>query len=242
MIQNKTQKTGFTLVELMLAMAFVSMLLLAIAMTVIQAGNIYNKGLALKDINQSSRLIADDMKRTVTQSGGIMLDESNYVVQTGKNAANEDVTLNGRLCLGTFSYLWNTVDGETAATPIKTASGAVISFLKVPDPGRSYCARTSGGGVKSVVSDTDLNRSVELLAKGDHSLSLTTFDVDTSSTLYDGSTGQRLFAIDYSVGTGDASAMTADRTSCLQPGEEGSDITYCNVQPFSIVLRLGGGI
>ena len=92
---DKTHK-GFTLIELMLAMTFISVLLLAIAMTIIQVGAIYNKGVALKDINQSGRGISDDISRTVAASEAFSLT-TDYVTGTD----------GGRVCLGSYSYIWN---------------------------------------------------------------------------------------------------------------------------------------
>ena len=43
-------RRGFTLIELMLAIAFISMLLLAIAAVGIQVGRIYTRGIVLRDV------------------------------------------------------------------------------------------------------------------------------------------------------------------------------------------------
>ena len=48
-------RRGFTLIELMLAIAFISMLLLAIAAVGIQVGRIYTRGIVLRDVNQAGR-------------------------------------------------------------------------------------------------------------------------------------------------------------------------------------------
>ena len=48
-------KKGFTLIELMLAMSFISVLLLSIAMVGIQAGKMYSRGIVLRDVNKAGR-------------------------------------------------------------------------------------------------------------------------------------------------------------------------------------------
>jgi prepilin-type N-terminal cleavage/methylation domain-containing protein len=56
-------KKGFTLIELMLAMSFISVLLLSIAMVGIQAGKMYSRGIVLRDVNQAGRDISDTIRR-----------------------------------------------------------------------------------------------------------------------------------------------------------------------------------
>lgn len=90
-------KRGFTLIELMLAMTFVSALLLAIAMTVIQISNVYTRGLTLKEVNQAGRTISTELKRGISQSAPFAVPGPKYVVQPW----------GGRLCVGQYSYIWN---------------------------------------------------------------------------------------------------------------------------------------
>lgn len=59
--KHHKQEQGFTLVELSLSMAFIAMLLLGIALLTIQISAIYNKGLTMRSVNESGRLIAKDM-------------------------------------------------------------------------------------------------------------------------------------------------------------------------------------
>ena len=237
--QTTGVRSGFTIIELMLAMTFVSVLLLAIALTIIRAGTIYSKGMALRDINQSSRAITEDLRRTVTSAGSISLSSTNYVVSRVGGGTTGPV-LSGRLCLGNYSYLWNTLDGAKATTNIKN-NGTAVSLVRVPDAGRFYCANVPGVGLPWSIRSTDREKLVQLVKEGDHKLSLTAFSVDTGSSLYDPVTGQRLFTVNYSIGTGEPSTMTADRTACLPPSDPASDPVYCNVQQFSSVVRAGGG-
>ncbi len=242
MIHARYRHQGFTLIELMLAMTFVSVLLLAIAMTIIQVGAIYSKGMALKDINQSARLISEDLRRTVASAGVVSLDTASYVVTT-----IEGTPISGRLCLGNYSYIWNTIDAKPElpeAIKTSAASDELVGIAKVPDPSKVYCAVNGGGGglaVQSALRSVDESRSTELLTKGDHSLAVTSFSVTTSPGAYDQTTGQRLFTIEYGIGTGDPVAMKDDRTGCLAPDQQEADALYCNIQQFTIVVRSGGG-
>lgn len=97
----KNLSKGFTLIELMLAMTFVAALLIAIALTVIQISNIYNKGLTMKEVNQVGRSISDDLVRSISQSQSFAVPSDSYVTKDW----------GGRLCTGKFSYmeLWNKI-------------------------------------------------------------------------------------------------------------------------------------
>ena len=247
MIQTRRKVTpavrqGFTLVELMLAMVFVSMLLLAIAMTIIQAGNIYSKGMALKDINQSARMLIDDMKRTVSAAGAVQLDAGSYMVRPATG-----VPVSGRLCLGNYSYLWNTVDAtleNTHALRLPGGNPTLISMVKVVDVNKVYCATQTNGApvIANTVRAADVEKVSSLLVEGDHTLSMTGFTVNIGSTAVDPTTGQRLLSVAFGIGTGEPSAMKADRSGCLAPGVANANPTYCNVQQFDLVIRTEGGV
>lgn len=93
---------GFTLVELMLAMVFLSSILLISTSVIIQAFSIYNKGLAVRQINQLGRTLTEDMTRAAN-SGNVVIDSA------GSNAHV--------LCLGATVYVWNTVAQTRSAEP-----------------------------------------------------------------------------------------------------------------------------
>lgn len=244
---NRAVKTqnGFTLIELMLAMTFISVLLLAIAMTIIQVGAIYNKGMALKDINQSGRSISDDMSRTVAASEAFSLT-TDYV--TGPDG--------GRVCLGSYSYVWNFAksfpnnanltwyEGDlTKSVPNRTE----IHLVKVPDAGKIYCQKDGTGALSyKSVRLIDTPQAQELIPSGDHTLGIEQLTLTTTAapadTAYDPATNERLYNLTYVLGTGNISAMNNTQTACLPPGSANSDVTYCNVEQFSLVLRAGNRV
>ena len=63
MADVKHSTKGFTLVELMLAMAGVAVLLVSIVVTTMQLMGMYHKGLTVKSINQAGREINDMIRR-----------------------------------------------------------------------------------------------------------------------------------------------------------------------------------
>ena len=82
---NHVDKTkGFTLIELMLSMTFISILLVAIAVTIIQISNVYNRGITLKEVNQAGRSLSNELQRSITSGAPFMIEEgdgSRYVKQ-----------------------------------------------------------------------------------------------------------------------------------------------------------------
>ena len=98
MRRTKHMNKGFTLVELMLAMAFVSGLLLAIALLTMQVVNIYTKGVTLSAVDQAGQVISReicDQLAAAPQGDVKVIDETN----------------GGRICMGQISYVWNYADG-----------------------------------------------------------------------------------------------------------------------------------
>lgn len=243
------QQQGFTIIELMLSMTFVAILLLGIAMTIIQVGNIYNKGMALRQINQSARDISDDLRKSVSGSSVTALAQD-YIEAA---PAGPDPGPGGRLCLGSFSYVWNFAKShqgeENAAVPdpniIRYTSAAKrnvkINLLKIPDGGKMYCQKNSTGKFTyQSVQAADETRSKELLAGGDHTIGLQKFAVALVAS--DAVTTQKMYTLDFILGTGSVTAMNADQSACLPPNDLASDIAYCNVREFNLVLRAGNRV
>jgi type II secretory pathway pseudopilin PulG len=247
-MNHVAKKQGFTIIELMLAMAFVSALLIAIAMTVIQIGNIYNKGITYKDVNQAGRSIASELQRSIAESASFSIDaaDNHYVIQKGDN----DETLGGRLCLGQYSYIWNYgkyiqsgdsrintyVDADSSTSPIR--------FVKVLDPNTSYCVANSG-----VYPKINKANAVELLVVGQgsgsnqHDLALHSFTI-SSNPPQDSKTGQGLYSIEFLLGTNEQTALMGDSagTECRPPNDPLSDVSYCSVNKFNVVARAGNTV
>lgn len=242
---KRTLTQGFTLIELVLAMAFISVLLLTIAMTVIQMSATFNKGMGVKEVNQTARDIDTDLRRTFAAVEPLNLSTG------GGQLIKTDA--GGRLCLGAYSYIWNTEDaltsgnselvkysGDGVVNPNKTPT-TKIRFLKVPDMAKKYCSVTPDGAIAlREISQPDAKLSTELIEAGDRKLGIQAFDITTSNSARDSATGQQLYSVDYVLGTGDVSAMNDDRTQCLESGEN-ADPAFCHVEQFDLVIRAGIG-
>ena len=227
-------KKGFTLIELMLAMSFISVLLLAIAMTVIQISNIYNRGLTLKEVNQAGRSLTTELQRSIAVGSSFPIDypapDSKYVKQTW----------GGRLCLGQYSYIWNygkTLTGSPAAgfsNVYDASSSEKIRFIKVPDATGNYCSAKA--------SAINPSGAVELLNVGDRDLALHSFSISNDPSASDSKTRQSLYYISFVIGTNDQAALDANQAACKPPDVLTSDLNYCSVNQFDIVARTGNAV
>lgn len=119
-------ESGFTLVELLLALAFVGFLLIFVLTATIEVVSNYNKGVVIKEINQSARAIVEDMSRVIRSSEA--------------NAINTSALANGRVCFGSISYIWNL----QSATVNRYTDNSIVSLVRVEDPAGSLCIRIAG--------------------------------------------------------------------------------------------------
>ncbi len=213
----------------MLAMGFVSALLLAIAMTVIQIGNIYNSGITYKNVNTAGSALANQIQRDIDGSPQFDTSPTHYVNQAW----------GGRLCLGQYSYIWNYGDAIKSAPPnINKYSGSTdtINFVKALNPDGSYCT--------SPLSTVQTSGSTELLDVGQNDLTIHSFSITSDPiNAYDSLTGQRLYYISFLLGTNDQNALSAAggraNTKCLTADQLNADPSYCAVNQFDIVARAG---
>lgn len=219
---------GFTLVELMLAMTFISILLVGVAMTTIQISQIYNKGITLREVNQAGRTVADELQRTIASSTPFDADPasptSRYIVRPG----------GGRLCVGRYSYTWNygsAITGGAGAPAVFNMyqDGEPVRFAKVDDPSASLCVDPN--------LRVDRGEATELLSAGDRDLVVHVFTVTRGSSDVD--IGQALYAISMTVGTNDQQQLTTNDSSCRPPAQGVGNEDYCAVNQFDIVVRAG---
>lgn len=123
-MKQQHKQNGFTLVELMLAMAFLTFVLLFIVTAMVQYMGTYNKGLVYKEINQAGRTIFEDITRSLRTS-----------------SANVRQMDEGRLCVGGQTYVWNTPLGADQSTDNRYQSGVKIEgIIRVPDAAGQFCS------------------------------------------------------------------------------------------------------
>lgn len=136
--------SGFTLVELMLAMAFLGFLLLFIVVAMIQLIGQYNKGIVIKEINQAGRTITEELTRNIRTSG-VAAVNSQYIDR-------------GRLCVAGQAYVWNSPT-TTPRNKYQTSGQEVAGMIRVADTAGQYC---TGGATPPAIDrsrETVLARS-----------------------------------------------------------------------------------
>ncbi len=231
---NHDNTKGFTLIELMLAMTFISALLIAIALTTIQISTIYTKGITLREVDQAGRSVSDELQRSIASSSPIDVTPkidaspatatSKYVVRDG----------GGRLCLGRYTYVWNygkALQGGAGAPAILNiySDGSEVRFAKVSDPSGALCADPS-----LVISKPD---ATDLLTSGDRDLVLHAFTI--TQTAKDDKIDQALYAISMIIGTNDREQLLSNDASCKPPSQGAGNESYCSVNQFDIIARAG---
>lgn len=237
MNHKHNQSRGFTIVELMLAMGFVAILLVSIALVTIQVSNIYNKGITLREVDQSGRSIASDFQRTIASSSPLK-DVTPFVFTSSGTPTNYIVSSAtgarwGRLCTGSYTYAWNTIDpasGLPTSTNNKYSDNQqLVSLVRVSDPDGKLCS-----------SSTELiNRAkaTELLSSANRALGVYSFAIKQAAQ--DVGSGQALYVIDMQIGTLDGAQLVTGNASCKPPSDAPGFSDYCSVNQFTIVVRAG---
>lgn len=203
-------------------MAFIAMLLLGIALLTMQISAIYNKGLTMKSVNESGRLIAKDMQQTLNAAVAAKVD------------FKEDGG-GGRLCGNNVVYAWNyaghlNANGFNNNQNRYNTGQTGIRLIRFSG-GISYCTPVSG--VYPVIP-ANASGLTDLLKEGDNTLAL--HDVTFSSTAVSGDTRQMIYAISFILGSNDTAPLAAD--GCKIP-ESKVDDTYCAVNEFKFTARAG---
>lgn len=238
-MNHVSNQKGFTLVELLLAMSFVSLLLMAIALTVVQITGIYNKGLTLRAVDQVGQALTQDIRRSIEAArvldvGTPAVGGANYKPQIALGGDINDPD-GGRLCTGSYSYIWN--NGKAFNNPVNKyeLNNTLIRLVKVPDNGGLYCADLS--------RNIDRSLATEMLDAGDRELAIQSFSV--SSAVQNSDLQQALYQITLEIGTNDQEALARSATllsidtSCKPPSEDQGLKNFCAVNKFEFTARAG---
>jgi hypothetical protein len=215
MSQNKLQ-TGFTIVEITLAMTFIATLLIAVLTVSMQMFSLYNKGLTIKDVNTVARTTVRDIQVSVAQSSSaIKLVEPTpgaAVQTTLEQASSEGLHYynspatdgvssgGGRLCTGSFTYIWNYQKAFSAYSPSPTGefenvqfyeqSGKFtpIRFVKIQDDARELCEYVDTGDVRQQnagkrLPDRFVDKIQPVFGEGDRNLAVYDLQVTSPESL-----------------------------------------------------------
>lgn len=249
--------SGFTIIELTLSLAFISILILLIATTTIQIGTMYQKGVTLKTINQSGRDIVRIMRDDIASSS-----KQNIAFITSKpsNAAlvhNDKASF--RLCLGSVSYVGNSAaaireysknTSITSIPLIKTpgARGYPVHLARVEDRAGLYC-RVDGSGKPLQQNLTTSNYREMLIdtlgasSVNDEARQSSTTAVHTisfSRFVSDATTKQYMYKLDIGIGTNQKGTIGSDGL-CSPPGEQNQNFDNCAISKFNTIIGAGYG-
>lgn len=206
---------GFTLIELLLAMSFVSVLLIFILTATLQVTRIYNKGITLKQVNQSGANIGTELQASLKAADPPQTDTIN----------------NGRLCLGDYSYVWNLLD-TSANKYAGSDSETRIGLVKVSDTTKEMC-----DGNRAV----DKSRATELIlgAQGDNGAQLQLRNFSVTKTANSGI--NYIYHVSYTLATSDQDLIQAtSSTDGACKGGPGDDFCALNSFEFDVFVRVGG--
>ena len=218
----------------MLSMTFISVLLVAIAMTTIQISNIYNKGITLRQVNQAGRSVSSELQQSIASS--VPFDVTPKSDNAPATLASRYVKRDGggRLCLGSYTYAWNygkALAGGAGAPAVynKYDNNQPVRFAKIEDAGGALCS-----DVNKVIPKA---KAAELLSSGDRDLVLHSFSI--TQTANDPGIHQALYGITMVIGTNDREQLTTDNASCKPPATGVGDEDYCSVNQWDIIARAG---
>lgn len=227
MYQNRSREDGFTIVELVLAMSFLAVLLLAIAMVSMQVGSIYLKGLTLREVNQAGQQISSDIRNQLNQS-----------VATAITADNNNQT-GDRLCVDNVVYAWNYPDslGETVGV-LNVRSGVVgsestnVRLMKFEKSDEvDYCSQLDDGTYPKLPQD-----ATELLGSGNSNIVIHDFAITDSNV--EGDVSQRIYKVSILIGTKDIGEIQDENSDACAPSAN-IDQDACAVNRFVFTARSG---
>lgn len=233
---------GFTLIELTLAMSFVAVLLVSVAMLSIQLTNQYSRGLTLKEVAQAGTEVSNDIKRTMGQSQ----------LQQGVGVRTKTVSGGATvLCTGTYSYIAsspasleaNNGNGDANAIRVGAAGSTTMARLaKVRDLGGTLCATDTLDRNKNYET-TDVS---ELLSGGSRLLSVRQLSVSPNGLPAAGNplyaefqAGKGIYTVSLTIGAGLQSEIESSTGTCKPPSDIQSNLDYCAINSFEFATRVG---
>lgn len=232
------RKQGFTLIELMLAMSFIGILLIIVALTAIQMMRTYNRGLTLKEVNSVGRAVSDDIKRTIATSRPFIVNPTRNPANTSINpdsrlviASSGGEPTGGRLCTGQYTYAWNIGLPDDTSYNRFEGDTTRVRLVKVGDAGGALC----GPKINENINRDD---ATELLAAGDRELVVHKFDVYGGAQ--DLAMEQQLYTVAFMLGTpNNEGQIDTSNKSCKPPKELNGLGDFCAVNAFEVVARAG---
>ncbi|MCL2038719.1 type II secretion system GspH family protein [Candidatus Saccharibacteria bacterium] len=255
------KRRGFTILELLFAMTFTAILVVSITVLVMNIQGIYRRGLALRQVNATSRSVVDDITRAIASAPAV--SDTAYAI----DFINGTSTEGGVFCTGFYSYVWKQADflwqpgSATGGGAVSVNGDKDYRLLKVRDVGRTLC-RPAALGLSScpTLGGTDRLRCpvsgthnltaasseppVELISSGGLEIALFSFDIFQPAV--SSITGQVFYSGSFILGTPRGANIQGGLVStevCQPPGEADIfDFQYCSINKFNFAASSIGSI
>lgn len=211
----RKRQNGFTLVELSLAILMVSLLAMAILSVSLQIMKMFSKGVTLKSVNQVSR------------------DFSTQLTSDLRSAPVSQINIsqvsNGRFCIGSYAYLWNTSSQLQQGTAMITyKNGSPLHLVRVLDPNQHFCTSTSAKSLTSSDTFTDFLGD----QSGNSANNLAIYNMSVQPLV----SSNQIYSVDYALGTNEQG--TTSGVQCKPPSDNQANFDFCTVATFHLVVKV----
>jgi len=198
-LKNQKTRQGFTIIEISLVMAFVSVLLISIALIISNMMAVYQKGLTLKSVDSVGRNLVEELVTTInsapsidtanlcrTHYGGTPLEDQcqddnayKFIFQSHQ-PASEAIQYSGVLCTGNYSYIWNTQYGIDAGRSLNLKyRGADNVVRTIAQP---FLARFEDRNYRACTSSM-LNNNYEFHSEPNYTVDITELENGQSNKI-----------------------------------------------------------
>ena len=254
-------RRGYTILELSLSVAIITILLLGIIYVSIHTNNIYQKGIAIKNVSTGGTELLDAFSRIISTSvsssatvdcmffgsssartncendNAYRLTYQEYYLDDGNPAG-------GVFCTGKYSLLWNS-GHAIKQHDTSTYGGSEYRLLQIDDTNRSACKAgySSSGTYNSNVRQSnyslpDTSNPVELLQQEDGDLVL--YDLVIFPPRQHAVSLQTFYSGTFILSTiaGEVNIL-GDGNFCANPGIS-TDFYYCAINKYNFAMRATG--
>lgn len=225
--EYRKSKSGFTIIELTLAMTAISVLMLILVLSTMQLVSIFNKGITLKRVNQSGRTVGAELQNSLRHANPAQLD-------VRKSTLSGRVVIDG-VCIGNTSYIWNIYVSDPSnpsnqlSTSIRYDDGSRVGLAKVADPSMQVCKNLDDSSYR-----VPKNASKELIGDG------LVVREPTSVALTPGGGGGRLVSVTFTLSTDNIEDIddSTGRSTC----SGGQVHDFCALNTFLVTAYARGGV
>ncbi len=260
-------KNGFTLVELSLAVAFISLILLIMAALTISLIAIYRKGITIDSVNTVGRSIIEDFQNSIAATDRSQSPESICGRYYDKSTSGYTHCVNDRamkliyqeftdpshkpyrgvFCTGSYSYVWNTPYANDNSKKFKVNGKLDFRLYKIHDEDRRICATLLNTSSKSYSTNptTDLKNGWELnelISQSDNTLWV--YHVYVAPLAISEETSNVFYSGSFILATKEGGVNIMSTGDYCKPpggttGEE--NFNYCAINKFNFAVQGNGG-